>query len=105
MYVGKLITCLLSNEKCVMEEKIPVSNIDLQIDSPLLADTDDEDESHDLDIAEETADDEKIQDSLAGMQKGILLVKYRIDENWFVDSGSSLQNNNLSFEDEDNDKK
>ena len=104
MYVCKLITCFLSNAKCVMEEKIPVSNIDLQIDSSLLADTDDEDESLDMDIAQETANEEKTQYSIAGMQNDILLLKYWTDENLLVDSGSSLQNNNFPFEDEANDQ-
>jgi len=98
----KFTTCFLSNEKCGMEDKIPVSNLDLQIDSSLLADTDDEDESLDMDIAEETADEEKIKDSIAGMQNDNLLFMYWTEENWLVDCGSSLQNNNLPFEDEAN---
>jgi len=43
-----------------MEDKILVLDIDFQINSPLLLDTDDEDEWHDLDILEETVDQEKI---------------------------------------------
>jgi len=87
-----------------VEEKIPVSDIVLQINSSLLSDTDDEDESHDLDIAEETVDEEKIVVSIGGMQKGNLLVKDQADENQSVDSVSSLQNDNVLFEDDVNDQ-
>ena len=70
---------------CDMEEKSSVSNIDLQ-NSPLLADTNYGDESHELDFAEE-----KIAVSIGRIQKGNLLVQDQVDENQSVDSGSSLQ--------------
>ena len=59
---------------CDVEEKILVSNVDLE-NSPLLGDIDNEDESHDLEIAEETIDEEQIVDLVRGKKKGNLLVE------------------------------
>lgn len=64
---------------CDMEEKIPVSNVDLE-NSPLLGDIDNEDESHDLEIYEETVDEEQIADSVGRKKKGNLLVEDQVLE-------------------------